>query len=75
MNTGKYIFAQLLQFINRYEFEKGVSKYNGDHGIREFNCWNQFIQLFFGQLTARKLITGYLYLPEGPSKQAISSRY
>ncbi|TDN79066.1 uncharacterized protein DUF4372, partial [Salegentibacter sp. 24] len=31
MNTGKYIFAQLLQFINRYEFEKCVSKYNGDH--------------------------------------------
>lgn len=53
MNTGKYIFAQLLQFINRYEFEKCVSKYNGDHGIRDFNCWNQFIQLFFGQLTSR----------------------
>lgn len=53
MNTGKYIFAQLLQFINRYEFEKCVSKYDGDHGTREFNCWNQFIQLFFGQLTAR----------------------
>lgn len=53
MNSGKYIFAQLLQFINRYEFEKCVSKYNGDHGTREFNCWNQFIQLFFGQLTAR----------------------
>lgn len=53
MNTGKYIFAQLLQFINRYEFEKYVSRYDGDHGTREFNCWNQFIQLFFGQLTAR----------------------
>ncbi|WP_394333532.1 DUF4372 domain-containing protein [Salegentibacter echinorum] len=32
MNTGKYIFAQLLQFINGYEFEKCVIKYNGDHG-------------------------------------------
>lgn len=53
MNTGKYIFAQLLQFINRYEFEKCVSRYNGDHWTREFNCWNQFIQLFFGQLTSR----------------------
>lgn len=53
MNSGKYIFAQLLQFINRYEFEKCVSKYKGDHGTREFDCWNQFIQLFFGLLTSR----------------------
>lgn len=53
MNSGKYIFAQLLQFINRYEFDKYVSTYNGDHRTRELNCWNQFIQLFFGQITSR----------------------
>jgi len=53
MNSGKYVFAQLLQFINRYEFEKYVSIYNGDYRTRDFNCWNQFIQLFFGQLTSR----------------------
>lgn len=53
MNSGKYVFAQLLQFINQYEFEKCVSKYNGDFRTRDFNCWNQFIQLFFGQLTSR----------------------
>jgi hypothetical protein len=53
MNSGKYVFAQLLQFIPRYEFEKYVSTYNGDFRTRELNCWNQFIQLFFGQLTSR----------------------
>jgi len=53
MNSGKYVFAQLLQFVNRYEFDKLVKKYNGDYRTRDFNCWNQFIQLFFGQLTAR----------------------
>lgn len=53
MNSGKYVFAQLLQVINRYEFEKCVARYNGNHRVRELNCWNQFIQLFFGQLTAR----------------------
>jgi len=53
MNSGKYVFAQLLQFINRYEFEKFVSVYNGDYRTRDLNCWNQFIQLFFGQLTSR----------------------
>ena len=51
MNSGKYIFSQLLDFVNSYEFEKIVKKYNGNYRVRELNCWNQFIQLFFGQLT------------------------
>lgn len=53
MNSGKYAFSQLLQFINRYEFEKCVTRYNGDHRTRGLNCWNQFLHLFFGQLTSR----------------------
>lgn len=52
MNSGKYVFAQLLQFVNKYEFDKCVKRYDGDHRVRELNCWNQFIQLFFGQLTS-----------------------
>lgn len=52
MNSGKYVFAQILQFVNQYEFEKCVTRYKGDHGVRELNCWNQFVQLFFGQLTS-----------------------
>ena len=53
MNSGKYVFAQLVQFINRYEFDKCVDRYNGDYHVRDLKCWNQFLQLFFGQLTAR----------------------
>jgi len=53
MNTGKYVFAQLLDFIHKYEFEKCVTRYKGNHRVRELNCWNQFVQLFFGQLTSR----------------------
>ena len=51
MNTGKYVFSQILELVNRYEFEKIVKNHNGNYRVREFNCWNQFIQLFFGQLT------------------------
>lgn len=53
MNTGKYVFSQVLSLINRYEFQKCVNRYNGDYRTRELNCWNQFVLLFFGQLTAR----------------------
>lgn len=52
MNSGKYVFAQLLQFVNKYEFDKFVKRYNGDYRVRELNCWNLFVQLFFGQLTS-----------------------
>lgn len=52
MNSGKYVFSQLLQYVHRYEFEKCVDRYDGDYRTRGLNCWNQFIQLFFGQLTS-----------------------
>lgn len=53
MNTGKYVFAQVLSLINRFEFSKCVDRYNGDYRARGLNCWNQFAHLFFGQLTGR----------------------
>jgi hypothetical protein len=52
MYSGKYVFSQLLDFVNKYEFEKCVQRYNGDFRTRELNSWNQFVQLFFGQITS-----------------------
>jgi FOG: Transposase and inactivated derivatives len=52
MNSGKYVFSQLLEFVDKYEFKKCIKRYNGDYRVRDFNCWNQFVQLFFGQLTS-----------------------
>jgi len=48
MNSGKYVFTQLLQFVGKYKFEKFVKHYHGDYRTRDLNCWNQFVQLFFG---------------------------
>jgi len=58
MNSGKYVFAQLLQYVNKYEFETCVKRYNGDYRVRDLNCWNLFFQLFFGQLTSRNSLRG-----------------
>lgn len=52
MNSGKYVFTQFLQSVNKYEFDKCVKRYNGDYPVRELNCWNLFVLLFFGQLTS-----------------------
>lgn len=51
MNSGKYVFSQILELVNKYEFEKLVKKYNGNYRVKDLTCWNQFVHLFFGQLT------------------------
>ena len=53
MNTGKYVFAQVLSLVNRYEFQKCVDRYKGDYRTRGLNCWSQFAHMFYGQLTGR----------------------
>jgi len=53
MYSGKYVFSQMLAFFDRYEFNKCVARYHGNRGVRELNCWHQFVQLFFGQLSSR----------------------
>ncbi len=54
MFTGKYVFAQLLSLVNRWEFDKCVDRYNGDYRYRDFSSWNHFAQLLFGQITSLK---------------------
>jgi len=54
MNSGKTVFAQILQHLSRYEFNKCVTKYNGNYRIRKFPCYDQFLCLAFAQLTYRE---------------------
>jgi hypothetical protein len=54
MNQGKYVFAQLFDLVSRYEFDKSVEKYNGNHRIKRFNCWEQFLVMSFAQLSFRE---------------------
>jgi len=53
MNQGKYIFAQLTEFLPRRTFDGIVNKYGGNKHIRSFTCWNQMLCMIFGQLTSR----------------------
>jgi len=52
MNSGTYVFRQMLDFVNQYEFNKCVKRYSGNYRVRDFKCWNQFVQLLFGQITS-----------------------
>lgn len=58
MNQGKYIFAQIVEFITQYEFDKCVKRYNGNKRVRSFDCRDQLLAMIFGQLTNLKSLRG-----------------
>jgi hypothetical protein len=53
MNQGKYIFAQLTEFLPYKVFDRIVQKHEGNKHVRTFSCWNQMLCMVFGQLTSR----------------------
>jgi hypothetical protein len=54
MNTGKFVLAQLLDWIHPQQFQRCVARYRGDHKVRRFSCWQQFVCMAFAQLTWRE---------------------
>lgn len=51
-----FVFRQVTNILPRYEFERCVEAYRGNHRIRTFPCWQQFLCLCFGQLTYRESV-------------------
>ena len=51
MNIDKYVFAQLVSFLDRSKFNRIVKKYDGDKYVKSFTCWNQLLVMIFAQLT------------------------
>lgn len=52
MNKGKFVFAQVIDFFPRYEFDKIVKKYGSDYRYRHLTSYNHLLHLIFGQLSA-----------------------
>ena len=47
MNSGRTIFAQLMDFVSPYAFRKCVARYDGEYKVQHFSCWEQFLCLAF----------------------------
>ena len=43
MNSGKTVFAQIMQLIPRREFNEIVTLYKGDYRVRNLSCHDQFL--------------------------------
>lgn len=54
MHQDKYVFSQLVSFLDRSKFNRIVAKYDGDKYVKYFTCWNQLLALMFGQLSNRE---------------------
>lgn len=54
MNTGKTLFAQLMDFLLWSTFTRIVSRYDGDRAVRTLPCAEQFRAMAFAQLTYRE---------------------
>ncbi len=54
MPEGRSVFAQLMDVVPRRAFERCVARYGGNHRVRAFSCYDQFLCLAFAQLTYRE---------------------
>ena len=54
MNIGRTVFSQLIDHVPNTDFQKCVSRYKGDHHVKTFSCWDQFLSMVFAQLTYRE---------------------
>lgn len=54
MHKDKFVFAQLVTFLDRNKFNYIVRTYQGDKYVKHFTCWNQLLALMFGQLSNRE---------------------
>ena len=43
-----------MDYLPRYQFQKCVSRYHGDHQQKSFSCWDQFLAMAFAQFTYRE---------------------
>ena len=54
MHEGRTVFAQLMDWLPKYEFNQCVRRHRGDYHIRSLTCYEQFLIMAFAQLTWRE---------------------
>src|ERR1700722_7915704 len=54
MNTGKTLFAQLMDFLPWSPFDRLVARYEGSRGVRKLSCAAQYQIMAFAQITYRE---------------------
>ena len=70
MNKGKYVFSQLLDFLDKDVFLRISNKYNGNRYVKSFTCWNQLAVMMFGQLSNRESLRDLVLATQAHASKA-----
>jgi hypothetical protein len=70
MNTGKFVFSQLVEFLPQRIFDGIVSKYAGNKYVKHFTCWNHLLVMIFGQLAHRDSLRDLVVAIEAHSNKS-----
>lgn len=70
MNKGKYVFSQLLSFLDPFVFLRISKKYDGDKYVKTFSCWNQLAVMMFGQLSNRESLRDLVLATQAHANKA-----
>ena len=54
MYTGRIVFSQLIDFLPKRKFDRCVRRYRGNHRIKTFSCFDQYLCMAFAQITYRQ---------------------
>jgi hypothetical protein len=54
MDSGRMVFAQLIDYLPHKQFQKCVARYGGDRYAKNFSCWDQYLAMAFAQVTYRE---------------------
>lgn len=70
MHNGKFVFSQLLDFLDKDVFLRISNKYGGNRYVKFFTCWNQLAVLMFGQLSNRESLRDVALATQALSQKA-----
>mgnify|MGYP003307231116 CR=1 FL=1 len=70
MHKGKYVFAQLLDFIDKDVFLRLANKYDGNRYVKQFTYYNQLCVLMFGQLSNRESLRDVVLATQAHASKA-----
>jgi len=54
MHAGRIVFSQLLDFLPKKRFDRCVRRYRGNHRVKTFSCFDQYLCMAFAQITYRQ---------------------
>lgn len=54
MHTGKLVFAQVMEHLPLTTFRRCVARHRGEHKVKRFSCFDQYLCMAFAQLTYRE---------------------